>query len=262
VATAPALSLAVALAGLSATVSLVANRLPDTPAQAHGGRIAGTVADRSGAMPGVTIRSHLRNRPAAADALATVTGAGGAFEFPNLEAGEYELSVTAPGSEATTERRVRVLDHQTSTVAIEVYRGCDTFADDTGAVSATDRNEAVRLGIEAAMQHEFADASQPPILSTANLPAGFDLDTVRPLFAEVLGADEIRRRARGDVPLWLFAVDDVRVRGGCVAVAVVHRLERNAEAAPGVLLGGAAVMNEFRRAPAGWTKKRVYFRES
>jgi hypothetical protein len=231
-------------------------------AEAPVGAISGRVVDRAGGMPGVSIRARFKGAASDAGALASITGPGGAFELAGLQPGDYEIIVVAPGSETTTERIVRVIEARTTTVVIEVYRGCDTLADEGGSISKADENEVIRLAIEDAMQTVFAGADRHPILSTANLPGEFDVARIRALFSEVLKPEAIRQRASRDGRVWFFAVDNLHVRGNCVAVAIGHTVERSTVATSAVLLGGAWVMNEFRRISEGWAKRRVYLLES
>jgi outer membrane receptor protein involved in Fe transport len=64
-------------------------------AQEQRGSIEGTIKDSSGAvLPGVTVEAR---SPALVGMQSTVTDAGGAYRFPALAPGRYELTATVPG---------------------------------------------------------------------------------------------------------------------------------------------------------------------
>lgn len=222
--------------------------------------IRGRVVDSQGEMPGLLVRVRPAGDDPAARALEAITGVGGAFEFSSLPVGDYVLWVLAPGSETVTERLVHVAESRTTSLVVQVYRGCDTLADERGSLTKADERDAVRLALEDALASELAAGGRVRVFSTANVPSGIDLATALPTDFELLPPDAIRHRAERDGEVWFYAIRDVRVHGGCIAIAVHKALERKTGAPPAIL-GGAGLMNEFRRTSVGWQKKRVYFVE-
>jgi len=224
-------------------------------AESQGGSVSGRVVDSNGAMPGAAIRV----RPAGdrTRAVEATADADGAFAFPNLPAGEYELQVAMPGSETTTDRRVHVSAAQNAAVTIEGYKGCDTFADEHGSTTAADLREVVALAIHDALNGPAPILDDVRVFSTASVPRGVDLAKSLPRGWEVLTPERIRQRADLRDGVEYLAIDGIRARGGCIAVEIGEGTARR-KSAPVVVLGGWEVMNEYRRTAAGWQKKRVY----
>jgi len=228
-------------------------------AQPAAGSISGRVVDWNGAMPGVAIRGRPAGDPAPR-AFEAITDTDGAFAIPNLGAGDYELQVMAPASETTTDRRVHVAAAQITPLTIEIYRGCDTFADERGSTTNTDLREVIGLAI-----HESLNGALPyddvHVFSTANVPRDVDLAKVLPRGWEVLTPQRIRARADLRDGVSYLKIGRIHARGGCIAVAIDEAVEPRKPAPHIVLLGGAGLMNEYRRTPGGWQKKRVYLYE-
>ncbi len=225
------------------------------------GAISGRVVDWAGALPGALVRIRPRDAGPGAPAPGTVSGTDGRFQVGNLPAGDYEIAVNAPGSETTAERVVHVGDASSASVVIEAYRGCDTLADESGSLTEADEHEVTRLAIEDALRSELAAGVSRLVLSSAHMPAHVDLSRIRSAGVELLAPAEIRERAEHDGDVWFLEIAGVRIHGGCMAVRIDRRLERQKGATPAVL-GGAGLINEFRRTAAGWSKKRVCFVES
>src|SRR4030095_2312185 len=75
-------------------------------AQRTTGSIVGTVTDESGAvLPGVTVTL---SGPGVAGTPATVTGDGGAYRFPSLPPGEYQLTFALSGFSIVSREQIVV----------------------------------------------------------------------------------------------------------------------------------------------------------
>ena len=230
-------------------------------AQADTGSVRGRVVDWSGAsMPGVEVRVRSRGASAASE-LRTITAIDGGFTFANLFAGEYELRVLAPASETAAERVVRVDESSTTSIVVDAYRGCDTFADEDGFLTAADQDKGLQMAIEDAVTNQLS-YSGVRLFSTGHAPAGFDLAKALPPDFELIAPEAIAARVDRDGELWFYTINDVRVRGRCIAVAIHYDVARRTSAPPRVLLGGGGVKTEFRPTPDGWRRKRVYMFES
>jgi len=227
--------------------------------QPQGGSISGRVVDSNGAMPGAAIR--VRAAGDAARALEATADADGAFAFPNLPTGDYELQVTIPpASETRAERRVHVSAAVNTALTIEGDRGCDTFADERGSTTDADRREVIAVAITDALNLR-ALSDDVRVFSTANAPRGVDLAKILPPGWEVLTPERIRMRADLRDGVSYLTISTIRARGGCIAVAIAEAVAPKKSASPVVVLGGWGLMHEYRRAGAGWQKKRVYFYE-
>jgi hypothetical protein len=132
--------------------------------------IVGRVIDSIGAMPGVVVRVRPSRPDAATQSYETITEANGEFKFPNLSPGNYVVQVVAPGSESAAERLVEATEARTASVDIEVYRGCDTLADERGSLAKPDASEAMRIAVEDALASELAAGQDVHVFSTANVP--------------------------------------------------------------------------------------------
>ena len=227
-------------------------------AQPQGGSISGRVVDWNGAMPGAAIRV----RPAGdrTPALEATADADGAFAFPNLPPGDYELQVAMPGSQTTTDRRVNVPAAQSATLTIEGYTGCDTFEDERGSTTVADLKDVIGLAIRDALR-ERSVADDVRVFSTANMPRGVDLAKILPRDWEALTPERIRTRAGLRDGVSYLTISTIRAHGGCIAVAIHDAVAPRKPDAHVVLLGGGGLMNEYRRTAAGWQKKRVYWIE-
>jgi hypothetical protein len=234
-------------------------RAQNAAVQSQIASIVGRVIDSVGAMPGVLVRVRPSRPDTATQAYEAITEADGEFEFPNLSPGNYVVQVVAPGSETATERRVDATEARTTSVDIEVYRGCDTLADELGSLTKADASKAMRMALEDALASELAAGQDVHVFSTANVPHDFDVSTALPKRFELLTPEVLRERAERVGEVWFYAIKTVRVHGGCIAVAICQGLERRKGAPAAVLLGGGDLMNEYRRTPTGWQKKRVYF---
>ncbi|MGI8992247.1 MAG: carboxypeptidase regulatory-like domain-containing protein [Bryobacteraceae bacterium] len=94
-----------ATAGLAVISMLVS--VPGLFSQADSGRISGTVRDSSmTSVPGASVQAV---RTATGQTFETKTNPAGLFVFPNLPAGNYDLSVSAPGFKTTRQSGI-VLD--------------------------------------------------------------------------------------------------------------------------------------------------------
>ena len=100
----PSLSRTIA-AGLVIAVVIALSVVP-LSAQVDTGSISGTVADPSGAVVGGA-KVTLTNEGTGAS-LSTATGSDGLYNFSPLKIGSYTLSVSAPGFQTTTQRKITV----------------------------------------------------------------------------------------------------------------------------------------------------------
>src|SRR5437763_10796159 len=87
-------------------------------AQEFRGRLTGTVTDKSAAvLPGVMVTAR---SPALIQPQTAVTGADGAYRFPALPPGVYELTFELSGFQAVRHADIRVVINQTLTVNAEM----------------------------------------------------------------------------------------------------------------------------------------------
>ena len=103
-------------------LALIVCLLPETlPAQTNQGILAGTVLDQTGAaIEGATVA--IKNQ-ATSFSLSTITGPGGAFRFPSLPIGAYDVTVTHPGFSSVTQTGVTVQISTTTAINITMNVG-------------------------------------------------------------------------------------------------------------------------------------------
>ena len=100
---------------------LIAFMFPDLRAQTNQGILAGVILDPSGAeIEGATVSAK---NQATSYTLNTKTGSGGAFRFPSVPIGLYDLTVTNPGFSSITQTGVGVQISTTTAVNITLNVG-------------------------------------------------------------------------------------------------------------------------------------------
>lgn len=128
-----------------AVVFLVALMLaPIAPAQTNQGSIAGNVSDPSGAMvPNAKIVAKDTNTGATYQ---TVSSSAGAYRFPNLNIGSYDITATASGFKSATLTGVLVQTATTSAIDIKLQTGTVTESVVVNADVPTIQTESADIG--------------------------------------------------------------------------------------------------------------------
>ena len=113
-------------------------------AQTNQGSIAGNVIDPSGAM--VANAKIVAKEKNTGSTYETVSSSAGAYRFPNLSIGTYDITATAPGFKAATLTGVLVQVATTSALDIKLQTGTITENVIVNADAPTVQTESADIG--------------------------------------------------------------------------------------------------------------------
>ena len=100
---------------------MLAGGVPAAQAQEEGGAVVGTVVDQSSAAlkgAAVTVKDLERGT-----SLKATTNDSGAFDFPRVPVGDYEITVSAPGFQTARQPKFRLILNQTARFDIQLKVG-------------------------------------------------------------------------------------------------------------------------------------------
>lgn len=133
------------LAVLVFSVTLIAAALlPNASAQTNQGSIAGNVLDPSGAL--VANASITAKDVSTGSTYQTVSSSAGAYRFPNVNTGTYDVTVSVPGFKTATLTGVLVQIATTAALDINLQTGVNTENVTVNAEAPTVQSESSDIG--------------------------------------------------------------------------------------------------------------------